>query len=60
MARRLHHCMFLIETVAFQIQYWVNTLEEYLEPHPYIGVIVRRVAGRKARFVLDGRTYNLA
>ncbi len=39
-----------------------DTLEPYLAGHPYFGVIAGRVAGRisGARFVLEGRTYELA
>ncbi len=40
----------------------LNTLQEYLDGHPYFGAIVGRVAGRitAARFNLDGREYPLA
>jgi len=39
-----------------------DRLEDYLAGHPYFGAIVGRVAGRitGARFMLEGRTYNLA
>jgi aldose 1-epimerase len=39
-----------------------NDLAGYLAQHPYFGAIVGRVAGRisSARFVLDGRNYELA
>jgi aldose 1-epimerase len=39
-----------------------NDLGSYLGPHPYFGAIAGRVAGRisGARFVLDGRKYELA
>ncbi|MCE0497550.1 MAG: galactose mutarotase [Methylacidiphilales bacterium] len=39
-----------------------DNLERYLAPHPYIGAIAGRVAGRinRSRFVLDGRAYELA
>ena len=39
-----------------------NTLEEYLSPHPYLGTLVGRVAGRisDAKFQLDGREFQLA
>jgi aldose 1-epimerase len=38
------------------------TLAGYLAPHPYLGAVAGRVAGRirGARFTLDGRTYRLA
>lgn len=38
------------------------SLEGYLLPHPYIGAVAGRVAGRisGARFVLDGHIYKLA
>lgn len=39
-----------------------ETLESYLDPHPYFGAITGRVAGRitNAVFTLDGATYPLA
>lgn len=39
-----------------------DRLEDYQQDHPYVGVIVGRVAGRirDARFVLDGHVYQLA
>ena len=38
-----------------------NTLEEYLSPHPYLGTLVGRVAGRisDAKFKLDGLGFQL-
>jgi aldose 1-epimerase len=40
----------------------LNSLQEYLDGHPYFGAIVGRVAGRitAARFSLDGKLYQLA
>jgi len=40
----------------------LNSIEEYLDGHPYFGAIVGRVAGRitGARFALDGKEYRLA
>jgi aldose 1-epimerase len=39
-----------------------NDLDSYSHPHPYMGALVGRVAGRigAARFSLDGRVYELA
>ncbi|MCV9387335.1 aldose epimerase family protein [Reichenbachiella ulvae] len=39
-----------------------STLEKYLQPHPYMGVIVGRFANRIAdgRFTLDGKEYQLS
>ena len=39
-----------------------DSLESYLEPHPYLGAITGRVAGRitRGQFELDGTRYELA
>jgi aldose 1-epimerase len=39
-----------------------NSLEEYLQGHPFFGVLVGRYGNRiaRGRFELDGKTYNLA